>query len=400
MPRASRRRRRRRRSPGRGLGPTGLIGFAIACTVVVLVGSLLAIHTRSQGYRDATTRGYAALADQVGLASTRTGSQLSSLLGAAGALTDRAYPYTARNVLEQGLDSAVLDTSDQAAQAATVASPPAVGDLSPQFTAVMQLRASATARLRSTVDQLLGMQPLPIAGAPSTTTPGATATPATLISVEQAAAEMSAEGAAFVQSDAEFRALEATAAGLRAPFHLHPSVWVPTSTSPLGPVVLGSTATTLASSPALVPVHHLVVTAVGLNPPAVPTGGVGIVATTCAAPTSTTPGSAPTVLPPTSTVTALVTVTNCGTVPESGVTVTVAVSPADPAGSAPPPPGGGGGRSRATVALVPGASAAPVLAALPVSPAHRYTVTVSVSLPPGQSDPAGSTQQFLVQVVG
>ncbi len=374
----------------------------MALTAVLLVGSLLAIHTQSQGYRDATTRGYAALADQVGLASTRTGSQLSSLLGKAGSLTNGAFPDMARGVLQQGLDSAVLDTSDQATQAATIASPPAVGDLSSRFSAVMRLRASATVHLRSTVDQLLGMQPLPVAGAPATAAPAATTAPATLISVDQAATEMSAEGLAFERSDTDFRALQATAAGLRAPFRLHPSVWVPApaSTAPLGSVALGSTATNLASSAALVPFHRLVLTAVGLNPPAVPTGGVGIAATTCAAPQSTTPGAAPTVLPPTTTVTALVTVTNCGTVPESGVVVTVTVSPADPPGSAPPPPGEAGGRSRGTVTLAAGASAAPVLAPLPVSSAHRYTVTVSVSLPPGQADPAGSTQQFLVQVVG
>ncbi|HVC66310.1 MAG TPA: hypothetical protein VND44_01815 [Acidimicrobiales bacterium] len=399
MPRAS---RRRRRSPGRGLGKTVLFGIAATFTVVLLVGSLLAIHTQSQGYRDATTRGYAALADQVGQASARTGARLSSLMAGAGALPDRAYPYTARGVLQQGLDSAVRDTSDQAVQAATIASPPAVGDLSDRFTSAIRLRASATVRLRTTVDRLLGMQPLPVAGAPAPAAPATTTAPATLISVDQAAAEMSAEGLAFEQSDADLRALRAAAAALRAPFHLHPSVWVPApaSTAPLGSAALAATATSLASAKALVPVHRLVVTAVGLNPPAVPTGGTGIVATTCASPTSATPGATPTVVPPTTTVAALVTVTNCGTVPESGVSVTVTVSPADPPGTAPPPPGESGGRSRARVMLAPGASVAPALAPLPVSSAHRYTVTVSVSLPPGQTDPAGSTQQFLVQVVG
>jgi len=398
MPRAS---RRRRRSPGRGLGKAVLFGIAAAFTVVLLVGSLLAVHTQSQGYRDATTRGYAALADQVGQASARTGARLSSLMAGAGALPDRAYPYTARGVLQQGLDAAVRDTSDQAVQAATIASPPAVGDLSDRFTSAIRLRASTTVRLRTTVDRLLGLQPLPVAGAPAPAAPATTAPP-TLISVDQAAAEMSAEGLAFEQSDADLRALRAAAATLRAPFHLHPSVWVPApvSTAPLGSAALAATATDLASSNALVPVHRLVVTAVGLNPPAVPSGGTGTVATTCASPTSATPGATPTVVPPTTTIAALVTVTNCGTVPESGVDVTVTVTPADPPGTAPPPPGESGGRSRARVALAPGASSAPALAPLPVSSAHRYSVTVSVSLPPGQTDPSGSTQQFLVQVVG
>jgi hypothetical protein len=395
MPRAS----RRRRSPGRGLGQSVLIAIAATLTVVLVAGSLLAIHTQSQGYRDATTRGAAALADQVGQASTRTGSRLSDLMASAPTLANRALPFMARAILEQGLDAAVLDTATQASQATTIASPPAVGDLSSRFTAVMRLRASTTAQLRSTVDRLLGMEPLPVAGAPTT---GAPSAPGTLISVEQAAGELSAEGLAFEQADADFRALRATAAAVRAPFRLHASVWVPApvTTAPLGSVALGATAAALAASAALVPFHHLVVTAVGLVPPAVPTGGVGVVATSCTDPQSTTPGTTPTVVPPTTTLGALVSVTNCGTVPEADVTVTVDVTPSDAPGSAPPPAGESGGRSRATVSIASGASAAPSLAAVPVSSAHRYLVTVSVSLPPGQADPVGSSQQFLVQVTG
>jgi len=396
MPRAS---RRRRRQPGRGLGQSVLIGIAATVTLVLVAGSLLAIHTQSQGYRDATTRGYAALADRIGQESTRTGAQLSTLMAGAPTLTNQKFPYTARAVLQQGLDAAVLDTSDQAIQAATIASPPAVGDLSSRFTAVLRLRASATSRLRDTVDRLLGLQPLPIAGAPTTSVPGA---PATLISADQAASELAAEGVAFEQSDAGFRSLQASAAAMRAPFRLHPSVWVPApvATAPLGSTSLAAAAPALASSAALVPFHHLVVTAVGLSPPAVPSGAVGIVSTSCIAPQSTTPGATPTIVPPTPTLAALVSVTNCGNVPEAGVTVLVTVAPDDPPGSSPAPPGGSGGRTSATVTIASGASAAPTLRPLPVAPGHRYTLTVSVSLPPGQADPTGSTQAFLVQVTG
>ena len=148
----------------------------------------------------------------------------------------------------------------------------------------------------------------------------------------------------------------------------------------------------------MVPFHHLVVTAVGLAPPAVPTSGVGIVATSCIAPTSTVPGASPTVVPPTATLAALVSVTNCGNVPEADVTVSVTVAPADPAGTTPPPVGQRGGRSQAVVSIASGSSSAPALAPLPVASGHTYTLTVAVTLPPGQADPAGATQQFLVQV--
>ena len=61
-------------------------------TVVLVVGSLVAIHTQSPGYRHATTPGYAALADRVGQASDRTGAQLSPSMAAAPTLTDRPFP--------------------------------------------------------------------------------------------------------------------------------------------------------------------------------------------------------------------------------------------------------------------------------------------------------------------
>jgi hypothetical protein len=396
MPRAS---RRRRRQPGRGLGQSALIGIAAAITLVLVGGSLLAIHAQSQGYRSATSLGYAGLADNVGQESTRTGAQLAALMAGAPTLTNQRFPNTARGVLQQGLDAAVQGSTRQAAQATTFASPPPVGDLADRFTQVMQLRASATDQLRSTVDRLLGMQPLPVAGAP---TMNGSSAPATLISAGQAASEMSAEGRMFELADADFRSLTRAATVQRPPVRLHPSVWVvpPVATAPLGSASLGATSTALASSTALVPFHHLVVTAIGLSPPAVPTGGVGTVSTSCIDPQSTVPGASPTVLPPTTTLTALASVTNCGNVRESDVTVTFTVTPADPAGTVPPSPGASGGRSRAVVSIASGSSSAPRLAPLPVSSGHQYTATVTVSLPPGQGDATGATQEFLVQVAG
>jgi hypothetical protein len=370
---------------------------AATITIALVAGSLLAIHTQSQGYRDATSSGYAVLADRVGVASTDTGARLSSLIASAPTLTDGSFPRTARGVLEEGLDSAVADTASQATQAATIASPPPVADLADRFSQVMDLRALATRQLRATIDKLLGMQPLPVAGAP---TSGGESAPATLISADQAASEMSAEGQDLEDADADFRALVGSAAAQHHPFHLHASVWVPApvDAAPLGPVALGSTAAALASSPALAPFHHLVVTAVGLEPPAVPSGGVGSAGTSCADPQSTVPGSTPTEVPPTSTLTALVSVTNCGNVGESDVTVSVTAALSDPPGTALPPVGQRGGRVQAVVAIAAGSSSAPDLAPLAVASGHRYTVTASVSLPPGQVDPTGATQVFLVQV--
>jgi len=394
MPRAS---RRRRRSRGHGLGQSVLVAIAATITVVLVGGSLIAIHTQSKGYRSATTAGYVALADPVGQASARTGSQLSDLMTGAAYLPDTAVPATARGILQHGLDVAVRQTADQAAQARNLASPPPAGDLAPRFTQVMALRATATAALRSTVDRLLGMQPLPVAGAPSTTAP---AGPTTLISSDQAATELAAAGHTFEQADDLFRSVRASAAALHPAHRLQPSVWVPApeADAPLGSRQLGLVAGALASSSALVAFHQLIVSAVGIAPPAVPTGGVASASTSCASPTSAVPGPAPAVVPPTRTLGASVTVTNCGNVPEFGVRVSVTVVPADVPGTAALPAGGRGGRSSAVVSVASGSSTSPVLAPLPVADGHRYTVTVAVSLPAGQSDPTGTTQQFLVAV--
>jgi len=396
VPRASRRRRRAR---GWGAGPAVLVGIAAVLTAVLIVGSLVAIHTQSQDYRSATTTGYGALAARTATDSTQTGSQLAALMNEASGLTNAKFPQTARGILQQGLDSAVQETSDQAAQAVEIASPPPSADLATRFSAVMADRAAATARLRSTIDQLLGMTPLPVAAGPSTTVP---ASPATLISVGQATAALTAVGALLEQADDDYRQLAATARALRPPVRLPSSVWVhdPVATAPLGSARLGAAAAALSTSAALVPFHHLVITAVGLTPPAVPGGGVGVVGTTCVAPQSTVPGASPTTLPPTKSVAVSVTVTNCGTVPETGVSVTVDIAPADPPGAPALPPGAAGGTSRARVSLASGSSSAPGLSALPVAPGHRYALTVSVSLPAGQVDPTGTTHRFLLQVTG
>ena len=148
----------------------------------------------------------------------------------------------------------------------------------------------------------------------------------------------------------------------------------------------------------MVPFHQLVVTAVGLRPAAVPVGGVGSVSTSCTDPRSVAPDSSATVVPPTATLGVLVSVSNCGNIPESGVIVRMTVRPSDPAGTAPAPAGKQGGQVRSVVSIAPGWSSAPSLRTVPVASGHRYTLTVSVSLPLGQADGSGSSQSFLVQV--
>jgi hypothetical protein len=368
-------------------------------TLVLVVGSIAEIHAQSSGYRSSIDSGYGALAARVVDASNQTGAQLAAVMDSAPSLTNQALPRTARAVLEQGLDAAVAATAQESDQAARLVPPYPTGQISDQFTNVMTARATGTADLRSTIDQLLGMTPLPIAGAPATSIPSP---PAVLISIGQATTSMGNAGLAFQQSDADYANLTGQIRRMRLPIHLPRSVWVPVpiARAPLGSPQLASSAAVLGNSTQLVPNHRLAITAVGLSPPAVTTGGPGLLGADCVGVASNVPGPAPTLLPPTSTVTAEVTVTNCGTVPETGVVVTQTLALADPAGTAPPQSGAGGSASRATVALPSGSSMALTLPSLTVAPGHLYTLTVAVAVPASQQDRAGSSQQFLLQISG
>ena len=378
----------------------------VAFGAIVVVGSLAEIHAQSSGYRASTNTGYAALATRVVESSNLTGRELAALVGGASTLPNTYFGKTAvhksaRAILQQGLDQAVTGTGQEATQAAHLVPPQPTGGVSDRLTTVMADRATATEQVRTAFDQLLGMTPIPVAGAPHPSRP-AGASP--LISPDQASAALGAAGRLFEQADAGYRALSSAARAQATPMRLPRSVWVrpPAQTAPLGAAELAAAPGALSASSALRPSHLLLITSVGLEPPAIATGGPGIVpglaGNSCGNPQSTVPGPAPTVLPPTGTVTAAVTVTNCGTVDESGVRVTQTLELSDPAGTAPPPSGAGGGRAQVTVAVAAGASVAVTLPPAIVTTGHLYTLTLSVTAAASTGSPLpGATQQFLVR---
>jgi len=251
----------------------------VAVVVGLAIGSLADVSSQSSSYRRSTDRSYAALAAAVVQASNETGAALASVIASAPTLPNGALPFTARAQVQQGLDDAVATATSELRQAQAIAAPPPSGSVAAQLTAVMAERAAATEKLRSTVDQLLGMTPLSVPGSP---TADVVPPPVALISATTASVDMGAAGAAFQQADARYRSLLADIRERRYPMRLPASVWVPSpqSTAPLGAVQLDATAPALAASTALASFHHLVLTAVGLEPPAVPPG-------------PTTPGAAP-----------------------------------------------------------------------------------------------------------
>lgn len=378
-----------------------LEGLAIAVAAIVVIGSISKISSESSAYRTSTDSGYGALAARVVDDSNGTGGQLASLMARAPGIPNQQAPYVtaARTEVQQGLDQAVLDSGQEADAAADLVPPDPLGNVSGQLVQVMDARATAVADLRTAVDQRLGMAPLPPAGAPA-----GSSTPATvpLVSIDQAARSMSAAGALLQHADAEYASLLASIRHQRLAIHLPRSVWVPTpdARSPLSPASLANAASTLSASAALAPFHQLLVSALGLTPPAVATGGTGIIGESCGAPfaVSPAPGGPPTFLPPTTQLAVEATITNCGTVTETGVAVTESLTLADPPGTAPPPAGTRGDKQVTKVSVRSGASAGVTLSPIAVASGHTYLLTVSVAIPPGQANPTGSSQELLVQI--
>jgi hypothetical protein len=414
MPRA--RRRRHRAVAKRGWGRLLLLTLLGALGVVLVVGSLVEIHNQSQQFRTSTTTGYGALATRVVDSSNQTGTQLAVVIDTAPQLSNQAIqlpnqtvPYLnlnlARAQLQQGLDQAVSSSTQDASRAAHLVPPAPVGDVSTRFTQVMTDRATAASDIRAAIDQRLGMTPLPVAGAPASSASSAPSSAAPLISIDQAASALSAAGSLLEQADRSYGALVADLRRTRTPIHLPTSAWVPSpvDASPLGAARLGASASLLSASVPLTPFHQMIFTAVGLVPPAVSSPpAAGVVGTGCRAnpPVSTVPGSVPTVMPPTGSVSAAATVTNCGTVVESGVGVSETLALADPPGTAPPAAGARGGTSQTTVTLRPGSSIALSLPPSTVAGGHRYLLTLAIAISPTQvaNNPGGSTQQFLLQI--
>lgn len=391
------------------MGAIITITIAIAVLGVLVIGSFVEIHAQSAPYRKMTDQGYAQLAARVVDASNQSGARLAAVISAAPTIPNQPLPQTARGEVQQGLDAAVASTSEEARQAKALTPPSPSDDVANQFTVIIDERAAAVATVVSTIDQLLGMAPLPIAGAPTTTT--TSAHPAALISESQAAQQLTAAGARIEHADRAYATWRARLRRGQVPdagsIRMPASVWAPAGGS-LGSAQLGNTAALLDGSVALLPFHQMVITAVGLAPPAVPSatpnnpGGSGTIATSCNPPnpTSTVAGPTPTVLPPTGSVTPLVTVTNCGTVSEDNVAVTETLRLADGPGAPAPPAGAAGSSARTTVSALSGQSQALSFPGLTVAGGHLYLLTIALAPPAGQQNPAGTSQQFLLQIVG
>ncbi len=357
MPRRSRRARRRSAA-----GLLILLGVLAAGTVILVAG-LSRASSQSDGYHTSTDRSLAALGGVVADQSNVTSGQVNKLrLGLRG--DDRPK-------LQAGLDDAVNQTSSESAHAVLDAGTAAPGTLAGDFATVFEDRARAMSEVRAAVDGLLGMHPLPASGAPGTDAPGSPPVP---ISATDATNRIVAAGALLSHADQLYASVRTSLA--RAPGHarLPRSVWVP-DRHLWQPEVVGAQVDQLSTSPSLQSTHQLVLRTMRVDPPALP-----------AAP-STPPGTS--VLSPTTRLGVAVVVADEGTMDEAHATVRFALASPTP------------GESRSLVRTAPVVSGASVTlpeVTFPVKPGTTYVLTLSIVLPTGQTDTAGTATQQTLQI--
>ena len=358
-------RRRRRRRLLRPRATIVVAGLVVLLVVVVLVGGALQTGSQSKAYWRSIDRSYALVARPVVEQSDRLDSQLRALL--------RSMAGETRASLQAALDTLVRQGASLARQAATAASPPPYGGSGAEVTTAMQDRASALDDLRSGVDGLLGMSPLPVAGSATPAQPGSSSRH---LSVSAAAAVFSKAGTLLGEADRAYaagrRVLHTAPGGAALPS----SVWSGrTDASTTGG--MQALAATLASSGSLAPVHDVVLSPSGitLTPapvPPVPGAPVGVA-----------------VVPPTGSLTVDAVIANKGNVDERGIVVTadLAATGAQPVVR----------RSRG-FGLSDRSSVSVTLSHLHVVPGGSYTLTVSVAPPVPDIAGAPTTATLTFQV--
>lgn len=340
-----------------------IVGFLVAGALVLglaglFVNGVVSAASSSTSYRAVINESFAAQANSIFAAQEPDGLALSRLMV--------NMPNLTRPVLEQKLDALASSTASSAAAAADASSPPPSAGVGERFATIVEQRARGVKLIRSTVERLLGMTPLPPAG-----TTARTPAEKPLISSSEAAARLDAAGAQLISADEAVGPLRTDLR--REPGHafLERSVFL-TSRALFSPTSMAALVHALVSSASLAVVHQLSIVAVSLVPAALPT-----------------PGATSTNLPPTRHLVVTVVVGNEGTVTERPVVVTASLTPQ---GS------GVSSSARAQGAARPGSAVSLVLPALQTRPGSTVTLNISVAPPPGQRDTSSLTRTYTVVV--
>jgi hypothetical protein len=357
------RRRARRRSPAR---PIIVLG-AVAVLAALLIGGLAEVSRQSQGYDAASNRTLAAQGTVVAEQSNATASSATALMNTIQSQN--------RPGLQIALDNLVQETSDESVRARAASGATPMGSVGAGFAAVFADRAEAMSDLRAAVDGYLGMQPLPVAGAATTVAAGTgTGTNATLLTATEATNRIAAAGALLAQSDSLYRSVRHALRTAAGNGRLPKSTWV-RDPQLWAAAEVASQIDLMSSSPSLASVHYLALRTVQINPPALPT------------PQGGSPNVS--VLTPTTEISVDVVLANDGSVAEPHATVRYTLAEQS---------SGTTGSKTHTVALAPATSQALPTVSFPVRSGMTYVLTVSVDVPAGQTQLAGTAAQYTMAI--
>jgi hypothetical protein len=357
-------RRSRRRARRRSATRLVVVVAAVAVLLALLIGGLAEVSRQSQGYNATSDRTLAAQGGVVAEQSNATATSATALLG--------VIPSQNRVGLQIALDGLVQQSAGESTSADEAASA-TPGSLRSGFAAVFADRAQAMSQLRAAVDGYLGMQPMPVSGAPGSATP-TTVGNSTLLSATQATNRIAAVGSLLARSDSLYRSVRRTLASAPGHGRLPKSAWV-TSSGTWGLGSIAAQVDLMATSPSLAVTHYLALRTIRINPPALPTPQGG--------------SSSVSVIAPTSQISVDAVLGNDGTVDEPHATVHFTLADQTSGATA---------AHSETIGLAADASQALPTANFHVKAGTTYVLTVSVDLPAGQTQTVGTAVQSVLQV--
>ncbi len=339
---------------------------AVLIVLAVLIGGIAQIGRQSGPYDASVNRSFAAESAVVVEESNATGSSVRHLMGTMQGLD--------RQTLQIDLDEVVAQTVQQESQAAEFTGATSGGDLQGRLVAVLTARAQAVSGVRAAVDGLLGLHPLAVDAA-GASGDGGTAAP-TLLSSTDVADRIAAAGTLLAWSDRMYAAVRRSLVGLAGHARLPASRWITTTTTwAIGPVATEVDLIAASSSLGAV-TDQLVLRAVLISPPALPS------------PTGVATAGVSTLSPTTKVVVSVV-LSNLGSVDEPDATVQFTMAP-QPAGAVMAQ------SRRGMVASGASATLAPV--SFVVRPGHGYQLTVAIVGPPAETALAGSRLTQTLQI--
>ena len=354
-------RRPRRRSSARPV----LLLVAAGIVVALVIGGLTQVSRQSGGYDSDSDRTLAALGSVVADQSNASAAEVRTLVA--------HLPSQSRQVLQENLDSAVRQTSDESSQADLAAGGASPQSLGGQFAEVFAERAQAMDGLRTALDGFLGLHTNPPADSPSA---GATtvASSSPTVSATRASDRIAATGALLRRADAQYGTIRRSLVAASGHGRLPASLWISDPQDwQVGTVA--ATVDLMATSSTLAVTHNLVLRTVRLNPPALPT------------PQGTAAGVL--VISPVTRFGASVVVANEGSVDERRASVRVSLANQTT---------GATGTRTLSAAVALGSTVGLPPVTFGVKPGTTYVLTVSIVLPPGQTSTVGTATQTTVQV--